>query len=170
MVNVHTIKDLSSGHRLGSAREMELEEALCISSKSMSEFTNKYNALIGAYSNFEKRCNKEKAKLHRNLEQADTNNGKFSERIHNLTSEITQLRSKKDSLNSQVIHKGASLAESKDKVATKSKEIKVLQSKLKALEKDYSSAQMNLSEMDSSDLNWNTRRKNYPRKIMSWNV
>jgi predicted nucleic acid-binding Zn-ribbon protein len=59
------------------------------------------------------------------------------------------LRSEKDSLNSQVIHKGASLAESKDKVATKSKEIKVLQSKLKALEKNYSSAQMNLSEMDS---------------------
>jgi len=54
-----------------------------------------------------------------------------------------------DSLNFQITHKDISLAESKDKLATKSKEIKALQSKLKTLEKNSSLAQMNLSEMDS---------------------
>ncbi|RGB36017.1 hypothetical protein C1646_758629 [Rhizophagus diaphanus] len=53
-----------------------------------------------------------------------------------------------DSLNFQITHKDISLAESKDKLATKSKEIKALQSKLKTLEKNHSLAQMNLSEME----------------------
>ena len=62
---------------------------------------------------------------------------------------MSQLRSEMDSLNFQITHKDIFLAESKDKLATKSKEIKALQSKLKTLEKNSSLAQMNLSEMDS---------------------
>ena len=45
MTNVHTMKDLSSGHRLGSAREMELEGALRISSKSVTDLVNEYKNL-----------------------------------------------------------------------------------------------------------------------------
>ncbi|CAI2196606.1 4137_t:CDS:1, partial [Funneliformis geosporum] len=78
MANMHTIKDLSLGYYLSSACEIELEEALRISSKSVSKFTNKYNDLLGVYSNFEKRSNREKVKLNRNLKQADTNIGKLS--------------------------------------------------------------------------------------------
>jgi len=62
---------------------------------------------------------------------------------------LSQLRSERDSLNFQITHKDISLAESKDKLATKSKEIKALQPKLKTLEKKSCLAQMNLSEMDS---------------------
>ena len=87
--------------------------------------------------------------MHRNLEQAETNNKKLSDRIHQLIDVLSQLQSERDSLNFQITHKNISLAESKDKLATKSKEIKALQSKLKTLEKNSSLAQMNLSEMDS---------------------
>src|SRR6266542_1773146 len=61
-----------------------------------------------------------------------------------------------DSLNFQITRKDISLAESKDKLATKSKEIKALQSKLKTLEKNSSLTQMSLSEMDSLrlELKW----------------
>src|SRR3954453_301982 len=149
MRNVHTLKDISSGYRLGSAREMELEEMLCNSIKSISELTNEYNDIQGVYSSYSKRNDRDKAKLHCNLEQAETNNRKLSDRIHQLIDEMSQLRSEMNSLNFQITRKDISLAESKDKLATKSKEIKALQSKLKALEKNSSIAQTNLSEMDS---------------------
>ncbi|RIA78747.1 hypothetical protein C1645_842434 [Glomus cerebriforme] len=48
MRNVHTLKDISSGHRLGSAREMELEKMLRNSIQSISELTNEYNDMQGA--------------------------------------------------------------------------------------------------------------------------
>ena len=149
MKNVHTLKDISSGHRLSSAREMELEEMLRNNIQSISELTNEYNDMQGVYSSYSKRNDRDKAKLHRNLEQAETNNRKLSDRIHQLIDVLSQLRSERDSLNFQITHKDISLAESKDKLATKSKEIKALQSKLKTLEKNSSLAQMNLSEMDS---------------------
>ncbi|CAB4381330.1 unnamed protein product [Rhizophagus irregularis] len=148
MRNVHTLKDISSGHRLGSAREMELEDMLRNSIQSISELTNEYKDMQGVYSSYSKKNDQDKAKLHRNLEQAETNNRKLSDRIHQLIDEISQLRSEMDSLNFQITHKDISLAESKDKLATKSKEIKALQSKLKTLEKNHSLAQMNLSEME----------------------
>ena len=149
MKNVHTLKDISSGHRLGSAREMELEKMLRNNIQSISELINEYNDMQGVYSSYSKRNDRDKAKLHRNLEQAETNNRKLSDCIHQLIDEMSQLRSEMDSLNFQITHKDISLAESKDKLATKSKEIKALQSKLKTLEKNSSLAQMNLSEMDS---------------------
>jgi len=54
MKNVHTLKDISSGHRLGSAHEIELEEMLCNSIQSISEFTNEYNNMQGVYSSYSK--------------------------------------------------------------------------------------------------------------------
>ncbi|RIA94649.1 hypothetical protein C1645_817700 [Glomus cerebriforme] len=149
MRNVHTLKDISSGHRLGSAREMELEKMLHNSIQFISELTNEYNDMQGIYSSYSKRNDRDKAKLHRNLEQAETNNRKLSDRIHQLIDEMSQLQSEIDSLNFQITHKDISPAESNDKLATKSKEIKALQSKLKTLEKNSFLAQMNLSEMDS---------------------
>ena len=55
MKNVHTLKDISSGHRLGSAREMELKEMLRNNIQSISELTNEYNDMQGVYSNYSKR-------------------------------------------------------------------------------------------------------------------
>ena len=101
------------------------------------------------YSSYSKRNDRDKAKLHRNLEQAETNNRKLSNCIHQLIDEMSQLQSEMDSLNFQITRKDISLTESKDKLATKSKEIKALQFKLKALEKNSSLAQMNLSKMNS---------------------
>ncbi|RIA82474.1 hypothetical protein C1645_835299 [Glomus cerebriforme] len=149
MRNVHTLKDISSGHRLVSAHEMELEEMLCNSIHFISELTNEYNDMQEVYSSYSKRNDRNKTKLYRNLEQAETNNRKLSDRIHQLIDKMSQLQSEMDSLNFQITYKDISLAESKDKLATKSKEIKALQPKLKTLEKNSSLAQMNLSEMDS---------------------
>src|SRR6266536_2776490 len=97
MRNVHTLKDISSGHRLGSAREMELEEMLRNNIQSISELTNEYNDMQGVYSSYSKRNDRDKAKLHRNLEQAETNNRKLSDRIHQLIDVLSQLRSEKNS-------------------------------------------------------------------------
>jgi chromosome segregation ATPase len=171
MRNVHTLKDISSGHRLGSAREIELEEMLCNSIKSISELTNEYNDMQGVYSSYCKRNDRDKAKLHHNLEQAETNNRKLSDCIHQLIDEMSQLQSEMDSLNFQITRKDISLADSKDKLATKSKEIKALQSKLKALEKNFSLAQINLSEMNSLRLELEQARddlssKNYEMECM----
>ncbi|RIA84775.1 hypothetical protein C1645_831761 [Glomus cerebriforme] len=47
MRNVHTLKDISSSHRLGSAHEMELEKMLRNSIQSISELTNEYNEMQG---------------------------------------------------------------------------------------------------------------------------
>ena len=162
MKNVHTLKDISSGHRLGSAREMELKEMLHNSIQSISEL--EYNDMQGVYLSYSKRNDRDKAKLHRNLEQAETNNRKLSDRIHQLIDEMSQLRSEIDSLNFQITCKDISLAESKDKLATKSKEIKALQSKLKTLEKNSSLAQMNLSEMDSLRLELEQAKDDFSSK------
>ena len=77
---------------------------------------------------------------------------------------MLQLRSEMDSLNFQITHKDISLAKSKAKLATKSKEIKALQSKLKILEKNSSLAQMNLSEMDSLRLGLEQAKDNLSSK------
>ena len=45
MTNVHTMKDLSSDHHFGSALKMELERALRISSKSVTDLVNEYRNL-----------------------------------------------------------------------------------------------------------------------------
>src|SRR5437764_12178850 len=164
MKNVHTLKDISSGHRLGSAREMKLEKMLRNSIQSISELSNEYNDMQELYSSYSKRNDRDKAKLHRNLEQAETNNSKLSDRIHQLIDVLSQLRSERDSLNFQITHKDISLAESKDKLATKSKEIKALQSKLKTLEKNSSLAQMNLSEMDSLRLELEQAKDDFSSK------
>ncbi|PKK59655.1 hypothetical protein RhiirC2_719668 [Rhizophagus irregularis] len=60
MRNVHTLKDISSDHRLGSVREMELEEILRNSIKSISELTNEYNDMQGVYSSYSKRNDRDK--------------------------------------------------------------------------------------------------------------
>src|SRR3954469_1770023 len=149
MRNVHILKDISSSHRLSSAHKMKLEKILHNSIQFISELTNEYNDMQEVYSSYSKRNDQDKAKLHCNLEQAETNNRKLSDHIHQLIDEMSQLRSEMNSLNFQITRKDISLAEFKDKLATKSKEIKALQFKLKALEKNSSLAQMNLSEMDS---------------------
>src|SRR4051812_30680726 len=90
------------------------------------------------YSIYSKRNDQDKAKLHCNLEQAKSNNRKLSNCIHQLIDEMSQLRSEMNSLNFQITYKDIFLVKSKDKLTTKSKEIKALQFKLKALEKNSS--------------------------------
>src|SRR5947199_802719 len=119
MKNVHTLKDINSGYCLSSACEMKLEEMLRNSIQSISELTNEYNDMQGVYSSYSKRNDRDKAKLHRNLEQVETNNRKLSDRIHQLIDVLSQLRSERNSLNFQITHKVIYLEESKDKLATK---------------------------------------------------
>jgi hypothetical protein len=54
MPNIHTLDSLSGGHRLGSIRELELEEALRTASKSVSDIDSDYKKLQSVYSNFSK--------------------------------------------------------------------------------------------------------------------
>jgi len=55
MKNVHTLKDISSGYRLSSARKMELEKMLHNNIQSIFELTNEYNDMQEVYSSYSKR-------------------------------------------------------------------------------------------------------------------
>src|SRR3954451_21605620 len=105
MKNVHTLKDISSGHHLNNARKMKLEEMLRNSIQFISKLINEYNDMQGVYSSYSKRNDQDKAKLHCNLEQAETNNRKLSNCIHQLIDVLSQLRLERDFLNFQITHK-----------------------------------------------------------------
>ncbi|CAI2192148.1 14912_t:CDS:1 [Funneliformis geosporum] len=87
---------------------------LCNSIKFITELTNEYNDMQEVYSSYSKRNDRDKAKLHRNLEQAKTNNRKLSDRIYQLINEMSQLRLEMDSCNFQITRKDISLADFKD--------------------------------------------------------
>ena len=91
MKNIHTLKDISSGHHLSSAREMKLEKMLHNNIQFIFKLTNKYNNMQGVYSSYSKRNDQDKAKLYCNLEQAETNNRKLSDRIYQLIDKMSQL-------------------------------------------------------------------------------
>ena len=80
--------------------------------------------------------------------------------MHQLGEEIRQLHSEKNELMLQITHKDISLADTKSKFFIKSKEMQVLQSKIKEeiqtlqsrveeLEQDFSLTQEELSKMKS---------------------
>src|SRR5215216_1015872 len=85
MTNVHTMKDLSSGHRLGSAREIELEGALRISSKSVTDLVNEYRNLQDVCLEREKEFHRLHADIGNKVSQLNGANTK-------LTSQITSER------------------------------------------------------------------------------
>ncbi len=55
MRNVHILKNISSGHRLSNACEMEFEEMLCNNIKFISELTNEYNDIQRVYLSYSKK-------------------------------------------------------------------------------------------------------------------
>ena len=64
MANVHTLRDINSkGYRLGSTREMELEEALCDSCKSNSELIDDFKNYQKMHKKFIKNSKQDKAHL-----------------------------------------------------------------------------------------------------------
>ena len=151
MANVRTLRDTKSmeskkiqgqGYRLGSARKQELEEALRDSIKSNSEITSEYKIMQVVYSNHSINTNKEN-------DQLRCNNEKLSKYVYQLIVEVKQLRSKIDTLKSLITSKDLSLSKFKDKIRTKSKEMKDFLSKMEALETKLSSAQEDLSMKES---------------------
>src|SRR5437763_1243677 len=151
MAKVRTLQDTKSmeskkiqgqGYRLGSTREQELEEALRDSIKSNSEITSEYKNMQVVYSNHSINTNKEN-------DQLRCNNEKLSKCVYQLIDEVKQLRSKIDTLKSLITGKDLSLSKFKDKIRTKSKEMKDFLSKMEALETKLSSAQEDLSMKES---------------------
>ena len=121
MKNVHTLKNISSGHRLGSAREMELEEMLRNSIKSVFELTNEYRDLQDVYSKREEAF----------------------QRIHtDVGNKISQLNASSTELRSKFISERKSRIELEAKYSAK---IKSLKSSIKTLKRELTLAQKALS-------------------------
>ncbi|CAJ0913709.1 5890_t:CDS:1 [Entrophospora sp. SA101] len=168
MANVRTLQDTKSmeskkiqgqGYRLGSAREQELEEALRDSIKSNSELIDDFKNLQVVYSKFSKNIKQGNAQLQRNLKQADTDIQQIHSHALQLISEIKRLRKEisvhKSQNNRQQIAMNdydIKLDNIQNALSEKSKEAKSLQTKVKKLGGNLTSAQKNSSMKESEVL------------------
>ncbi|CAH1768709.1 326_t:CDS:1 [Entrophospora sp. SA101] len=144
------------GYRLGSAHEQELEEALRDSIKSNSELIGDFKNLQVVYSKFSKNIKQENAQLQCNLKQADTDIQQIRSHALQLISEIKRLRKEisvhKSQNNRQQIAMNdynIKLHDIQNALLEKSKETKSLQTKVKKLGSNLTSAQKNSSMKES---------------------
>src|SRR3954470_24412264 len=102
------------------------------------------------------------------LDKSKNENEKLSDRVHQLGEEIRQLHLEKNELMLQITRKNISLADAESKFSIKSEEMQAFQSKMKEeiqafqtraeeLEWDLSSAQEELSEIESLRPKWELR-------------
>ena len=124
MPQIRTLKDLDNGNKLGDtpanyypSSRTELEEQLSCAKKDRkvaiywgSQFADNYDVLDREYK-----------RMQDDFDKSKNENEKFSNRVHQLGEEIRQLHLEKNELMLQITRKDISLAESKDKLATKSK-------------------------------------------------
>ncbi|PKY53850.1 hypothetical protein RhiirA4_426335 [Rhizophagus irregularis] len=98
MSNIHTLaggakaKYIGLGHRLGSAREIELEDALRSSIKSNSELTNEYRDLQDVYSKREEAFRHTSSDNNDKISQLNAENKSFKSNIKTLKRELTLAR------------------------------------------------------------------------------
>ncbi|RHZ43987.1 hypothetical protein Glove_784g18 [Diversispora epigaea] len=160
MANVHTLQDINSkGYRLGSTREVELEEALrdsCITNSELIEDFKNYRKL---YSEFSKNIKQDKAQLQRDIKQSNEDKEKLSKHAFQLIDEVKRLKVNNTNLTSQITQSQISRDEYKARYDIQLKEIKSLQAMIKIFEgkltsaqKDAFSIQENLSKTESENL------------------
>ncbi|RHZ82012.1 hypothetical protein Glove_115g104 [Diversispora epigaea] len=146
MANVHTLKNtnldikyptIQKGHRLGSTREQELEEALRNSIKSNSELDSEFKNLQEIYSKFSKNIKQNNTQLQRDLKQAYTNINRLRSHALQLISEVKRLQNEITNYKSQnnrqqiIINKNdIKLNSIQNKLSEKSSEIKKLKTNL----------------------------------------
>jgi chromosome segregation ATPase len=98
MSNIHTLaggakaKYIGLGHRLGSAREIELEDALRSSIKSNSELTDEYRDLQDVYSKREEAFRHTSSVNNDKISQLNAENKSFKSNIKTLKRELTLAR------------------------------------------------------------------------------
>ncbi|CAB4399810.1 unnamed protein product [Rhizophagus irregularis] len=98
MSNIHTLargakaKYIGLGHRLGSAREIELEDALRSSIKSNSKPTNEYRDLQDVYSKREEAFRHTSSYNNDKISQLNAKNKSFKSNIKTLRRELTLAR------------------------------------------------------------------------------
>ncbi|CAB5202865.1 unnamed protein product [Rhizophagus irregularis] len=98
MSNIHTLaggakaKYIGLGQRLGSAREIELEDALRSSIKSNSELTNEYRDLQDIYSKREEAFRHTSSDNNDKISQLNAENKSFKSNIKTLKRELTLAR------------------------------------------------------------------------------
>ncbi|CAJ0823507.1 2551_t:CDS:2 [Entrophospora sp. SA101] len=147
------------GYRLGSVCEQELEDASRVSSKTNSELIDDFKNLQVVYSKFSKNIKQENAQLQRNLKQADTDIQQIRSHALQLISEIKRLRKEisvhKLQNNRQQIAMNdynIKLHDIQNALSEKSKEAKSLQTKVKKLGGNLTSAQKNSSMKEETKL------------------
>ena len=75
MANIRTLRDINSkGYRLGSTREVELEEALRDSCKTNSELIDDFKNYRKVHKKFINNIKRDKVHLQRNLNQTSKDN------------------------------------------------------------------------------------------------
>ncbi|RHZ79483.1 hypothetical protein Glove_144g57 [Diversispora epigaea] len=162
MANVHTLRDINSkGYRLGSTREIELEEALRDSCISNSE-------LIDDFKNYQKMHKKFIKNSKRDLNQISKDKEELSKYAYQLIDDIKRLSSEIDTLTFQNNQLQISNAEyeAKDiihlkKIKSLQSMIKILNSKLESAQKDAFSIQENLSKTETENLSLKSKMDDF---------
>ncbi|CAG8520360.1 10910_t:CDS:2 [Ambispora gerdemannii] len=125
----------SKGYRLGSTREVELEEALRDSCITNSELIEDFKNYRKVYSEFSKNIKQDKSQLQLDLNQTNKDKKKLSKHIYQLIDEVKRLSSELDTLTSQINQLQISNAEYGAKDIIRLKKIKSLQSMNEILNK-----------------------------------
>jgi len=160
MANIRTLRDINSkGYRLGSTREVELEEALRDSCKTNSELIDDFKNYRKVHKKFINNIKRDKVHLQRNLNQTSKDKEELTKYIYQLIDEIKRLNSELDNLSSQIKRLQISNVEYETKNITQLRKIESLQSMFKIMEgkllsaqKDVISIQNNSSKKESEIL------------------
>ncbi|CAG8527704.1 460_t:CDS:2, partial [Acaulospora morrowiae] len=104
MANVHILRDINSpkGYRLGSTRELELEEALHDSCITNSELIEDFKNYQKVYSEFSKNIKQDKAQLQLDLNQTNKDKEKLFKHSCQLFNKVKRLRVDNTNLTSQI--------------------------------------------------------------------
>ncbi|RHZ79708.1 hypothetical protein Glove_141g104 [Diversispora epigaea] len=135
MANVRTLRDINSkGYRLGSTREVELEEALRDSCITNSELIEDFKNYRKVYSEFSKNIKQDKTQLQRDIKQSNEDKEKLSKHASQLIDEVKRLKVNNTNLTSQITQSQISRDEYKARYDIQLKEIKSLQAMIKIFE------------------------------------
>ncbi|CAG8831141.1 13550_t:CDS:2, partial [Gigaspora rosea] len=94
MANICTLRDINSkGHRLGSTREVELEEALRDSCKSNSELIDDFKNYQKVYKKYIKNIKQDKVHMQQDLNRSNKDKEKLTKHTYQLIDEVKRLRS-----------------------------------------------------------------------------
>ncbi|CAG8633641.1 14181_t:CDS:1 [Cetraspora pellucida] len=152
MSRIHTLSDIGEGNKLGDLPSNRYPPSRTELENLLNQANHDYEIAIECGNRLANKCSvldKDNKRIQQDLNRSNKDKEKVSKHIYQLIDEVKRLYSELDTLISQITHKDISLNEYKDKIHTKLKEIKTLQSKIKASKTRLSSTQKDSSMKES---------------------